>query len=170
MNARELQRRAVKDCAPTSDLPEKHTPLRIIRRIGRTTHMTKFVLAAGLAFGLIGGLAAPAMAADPVLGIWQTEVDDGAYAHVKMAPCGDKICGHIARTFKDSGEYKSPNIGLKLVWDMDAAGGGKYQNGKIFQPSTGKTFKSKLAMNGNVLKVSGCVGPICKKQTWARVK
>ena len=47
--------------------------------------MNKFILAASLAFGLIGGLAAPAMAADPVLGIWQTEVDDGAYAYVKFA-------------------------------------------------------------------------------------
>lgn len=132
--------------------------------------MKRLTLAAGLALGLIGGLAMPAMAADPVMGVWQTQVDDGAYAHVKMAPCGNQICGHIARTFNDSGEYKSPNIGLKLVWDMTAAGGGKYKNGKIFQPSTDKTFNSKMTLSGDVLKVAGCVGPICKKQTWARVK
>ena len=123
-----------------------------------------------LALGLALGLATPVFAADPVMGIWQTQVDDGAYAHVKIAPCGDKVCGHIARTFNDSGEYKSPNIGLKLVWDMASTGNGKYSGGQIFQPSTGKTFKSKMTLKGDRLNVAGCVGPICKKQTWARIK
>jgi uncharacterized protein (DUF2147 family) len=26
-----------------------------------------------------------------------------------------------------------------------------------------------MALSGNTLKVSGCVGPICRKQTWSRV-
>ncbi|WGW02221.1 DUF2147 domain-containing protein [Tropicibacter oceani] len=107
--------------------------------------------------------------ADPVEGIWKTQVDDGAYAHVTIAPCGAAICGVIARTFNSSGEYKSENIGKKLVWDMQAAGSGNYKGGKIWQPSTGKVFSSKMALSGNTLKVSGCVGPICKKQTWSRV-
>ncbi|MBU2866953.1 DUF2147 domain-containing protein [Pacificibacter marinus] len=131
--------------------------------------MRSFGFIAALVLGL-GSWTAPAMAADPVEGLWQTQVDDGAFAYVKMAPCGDKICGHIARTFNDTGEYKSPNIGLKLVWDMSAASGGAYKGGQIYQPSTGKTFKSKMALSGDRLNVSGCVGPICKKQTWARVK
>lgn len=128
--------------------------------------MKQFIVAAGF----ICGLALPAVAADPVLGIWKTQVDDGAYAHVNITQCGGQICGNIARTFKGSGEYKSPNIGKLLVWDMVAAGGGKYKGGKIFQPSTNKTFSSKMTLKGNVLKVSGCVGPICKKQDWARVQ
>jgi len=77
------------------------------------------------------GFAGAALA-DPALGTWKTQVDDGAYAHVKMSTCGAKLCGTIARTFNDTGEYKSANLGKKL-------------------------------------KVSGCVGPICKKQTWKRV-
>lgn len=109
-------------------------------------------------------------AADPVEGIWQTEADDGAFAHVVMAPCGGAICGTISRTFNSAGEYKSENIGKPLVWNMVAEGPGKYGDGKIWQPSTGKTYRSKMALNGNVLQVSGCFGPICKKQTWRRVK
>ena len=116
------------------------------------------------------GLSAVSAMADPVLGVWKTQVDDGAYAHVTMAPCGGKICGVISRTFKSSGEYKSPNIGKKLVWDMQAQGNGNYKKGQIWQPSTDKIFKSKMALNGDSLKVSGCVGPICKKQTWSRVQ
>lgn len=107
--------------------------------------------------------------ADPALGTWKTQVDDGAYAHVKMSKCGQALCGTIARTFNSDGEYKSKNLGKKLVWDMAPAGGGSYKSGKIWQPSTDKTFKSKMSLSGNTLKVSGCVGPICKKQTWKRV-
>lgn len=125
----------------------------------------RVILAAALAaFGFAG-----AAWADPAVGTWKTQVDDGAYAHVKMSTCGASLCGTIARTFNNTGEYKSKNLGKKLVWDMTPAGGGKYKSGQIWQPSTGKTFKSKMSLSGNTLKVSGCVGPICKKQTWKRV-
>ncbi len=110
--------------------------------------------------------------ADPVEGIWKTQVDDGAFAYVTIAPCGGKLCGVITRTFNDEGEYKSDNIGRKLVWDMSPNGRGKYSGGKIWQPSTDKVFKSKMTLSGDVLKVAGCVagGLICKKQTWTRVQ
>ncbi|MBY6092759.1 DUF2147 domain-containing protein [Pseudooceanicola sp. 502str34] len=115
-------------------------------------------------------LSTGAAMADPVEGMWQTQVDDGAYAIVKMAPCGGQICGTIARTFRSGGEYKSENIGRQLVWDMAAKGGGAYGDGKIWQPSTDKVYRSKMVLNGETLAVSGCFGPICKKQTWTRVK
>ncbi len=107
--------------------------------------------------------------ADPAEGTWKTQVDDGAYAYVKMSMCGANLCGTIARTFNSDGEYKSKNLGRKLVWDMAPAGGGAYKSGKIWQPSKDKTYKSKMSLSGNTLNVSGCVGPICKKQTWSRV-
>lgn len=125
----------------------------------------KTILIAGLA---VLGFAGAAIA-DPVEGTWKTQVDDGAYAYVKVSPCGGALCGTIARTFNQTGEYKSENLGKKLVWDMKPAGGGAYKDGQIWQPSTDKTFRSKMALSGNTLKVSGCVGPICKKQTWSRV-
>lgn len=126
--------------------------------------MKKF-LATALAVATLGTAAW----ADPVAGTWKTEVDDGNYAYVTMAPCGSAVCGTISRTFNADGEWKSANIGKKLVWDMQSAGSGSYKNGKIWQPSTDKVFKSKMSLSGNTLKVSGCVGPICKKQTWTRV-
>lgn len=119
------------------------------------------------AVSLVAGIA---HAADPVEGVWKTQVDDGAYAHVTIAACGTKLCGVIAKTYNDTGEYKSPNLGKRLVWDMEAEGSGAYAGGRIWQPSTGKEYKSKMALSGDVLKVSGCFGPICKKQTWSRVK
>lgn len=122
------------------------------------------IIAAVVALGFAG-----AAFADPAEGTWKTQVDDGAYAHVKVAQCGAALCGTIARTFNDTGEYESQNLGKKLVWDMQPAGGGAYKDGKVWQPSTGKTYRSKMALSGNTLKVSGCVGPICKNQTWSRV-
>jgi uncharacterized protein (DUF2147 family) len=127
--------------------------------------MRKLVLAA------VVTLAGSTMAlADPVLGVWKTQVDDGNYAHITMSKCGDAICGVISRTFNAEGEWKSDNIGKQLVWDMQAQGGGSYKNGKIWQPSKDKVYKSKMALSGNSLKVSGCIGPICRKQTWSRVQ
>ncbi|MCK0142088.1 DUF2147 domain-containing protein [Aliiroseovarius sp. F20344] len=127
--------------------------------------MKRVIAAAALAVGLAG----PAMA-DPVLGVWKTQVDDGAYAHVTFSQCGAALCGVISKAFDSSGEISTPNIGKQLVWDMNPNGGGKYSGGKIWQPSTGKVYKSKMTLSGSTLKVAGCVGPICKKQTWSRVK
>jgi len=129
--------------------------------------MKKYLIAVVLTiFGALPGFA------DGAVGIWKTQVDDGSYAYVDMTICEGKICGVISRTFDDSGEYQSENLGKPIVWDMVANGNGKYSSGKIWQPSTGKVFSSKMVLNGDILKVSGCVaaGLICKKQTWTRVQ
>ncbi|WP_417249882.1 DUF2147 domain-containing protein [Celeribacter sp.] len=116
------------------------------------------------------GLATPAFAADPVEGTWQTQVDDGSYAYVKLAPCGPAICGNITRTFNAEGEYKSPNIGKALVIDMAPKGGGAYE-GKVWRPSNNKIYIGKMEMNGDRLTLKGCVagGLICSSQIWARI-
>jgi uncharacterized protein (DUF2147 family) len=115
--------------------------------------------------------AGAAWAADPVEGLWQTQPDDGAFAHVQMAPCGGALCGTISRTFNASGEYQSENLGKKIVIDMMPSGGGKYA-GKVWRPSNNKTYIGKINLSGDTLKLAGCVagGLICSKQSWARVK
>ena len=131
-------------------------------------HIMKRLLTAAV-FAAFG--AGTAYAADPAVGTWQTQVDDGAYAHIKMSPCGSAVCGTIARTFNDTGEFKSENIGKKLVIDMKPAGDGSYA-GKVWRPSNGKIYIGKMNVSGSSLKLSGCVagGLICSKQTWKRVK
>ena len=117
------------------------------------------------------GFAGTAMAADPAVGVWKTQPDDGAYAHVKMTPCGGAICGTIQRTFNASGEYQSENIGKQLVIDMKPDGSGKYA-GKVWRPSNNKIYIGKMTVAGNSLKLSGCVagGLLCSKQDWQRVQ
>ncbi|ETA50520.2 DUF2147 domain-containing protein [Ponticoccus alexandrii] len=115
-------------------------------------------------------LLAGAAAADPVEGTWKTQPDEGAYAHVRMVPCGDKLCGVIVRTFNASGEYESPNKGKTLVINMEPQGGGQYR-GKVWRPSNNKVYTGKMALSGNALKLQGCVagGLICSSQTWSRL-
>lgn len=128
--------------------------------------MKTFAFAAALA--MLGAAAF----ADPLEGVWQTEVDDGAYAHVTIKPCGAAFCGKITHSFKaDGSEYDSGNKGKTIVIDMVPQGGDNYE-GSVFRPSNGKTYYGKIALNGNKLKLSGCVagGLICAKQNWSRVK
>lgn len=116
-------------------------------------------------------IAGAALAADPVEGVWQTEPDDGAFAQITITPCGAKLCGVISAAFNaDGSPRESENVGKQIVWDMESSGDGRYNNGKIWRPSNGKTYKSKMALSGDDLKVSGCIGPICLGQNWSRVK
>lgn len=119
-------------------------------------------------FGLSFGGAA--FAADPAMGLWKTQPDDGAYAHVQMTQCGTAICGTIERTFKDGAEYASENIGKKIVIDMKPDGAGKYA-GQVWRPSNNKIYLGKMTVEGDQLKLSGCVagGLFCSKQDWTRL-
>jgi len=122
---------------------------------------------------LTAGLIAFAGAAfaDPIEGVWQTQVDDGAYAYITIAPCAANFCGAISRTFKSTGEYKSPNIGKMLVIDLAASGEGKYK-GKVWRPSNDKIYIAKVDLNGDALKLRGCIagGLLCSAQNWTRLK
>lgn len=109
-------------------------------------------------------------AAQDAVGVWQTEVDDGAYAHITIAPCGSAVCGVISRTFNADGEYQSENIGRTLVIDMVPQGGGAYE-GSVWRPSNDKIYIGKMDVQGNQLRLRGCVagGLLCSSQNWVRV-
>ena len=126
--------------------------------------LIKYAAAFVLAF------VAPALA-DPAEGVWKTQVDDGAFAHVTISKCGSAVCGTISRTFNASGEYNSPNIGKQIVRSMKPLGGGQYE-GKVWRPSNDKIYHGKIDLGGNSLKLAGCIAGrlLCSKQTWTRIK
>lgn len=130
--------------------------------------MTKFIRTALVAAFALGATTA---LADPIEGVWQTQPDDGAYAHVTIAPCGAGYCGTISRTFNDSGEYNSPNKGKQIVRSMTPQGGGKYE-GKVWRPADNKIYLGKATVNGKNMQLAGCVagGLICKKQAWVKIQ
>ena len=123
-----------------------------------------------LAIVAIIGLGTAAAAQDAAVGIWQTEVDEGSFAHILMQPCGSAVCGVIQRTFNADGtEYQSPNIGKQIVINMVPNGDGSY-NGQVFRPSNGKTYTGKMQVSGDALRLQGCVagGLLCASQNWVR--
>ena len=66
--------------------------------------MKPFASVGAVVLGLGMAIGGPAMAADPVEGLWKTLPDDnGKYGFVQIAPCGDKLCGAWARAFDQSG-------------------------------------------------------------------
>lgn len=127
--------------------------------------MHHIIIAAALA------LIASAATADPIEGVWQTQPDEGSFAHVTVAPCGPAFCGTISRTFQGQAEYRSPNLGRQIVIDMAPQGGGSYA-GKVWRPSNDKIYNGKASVEGDRMTLSGCVagGLLCKGQTWARVQ
>ncbi len=133
--------------------------------------MKTFTLAAALAT-----LAATALAADPVDGLWKTAPGDtGGYLHVTISECGSAICGTIDTAFDADGneQLEYENLGKQIIWDMVPEGSGSYDNGKIWAPDRDKTYNSKMTLDGqNKLTVKGCVagGLICRGQVWTRVQ
>lgn len=129
--------------------------------------MVTALLTAGM-LGLAGGAAL----ADPVAGLWKTQAnEEGGYLHVNVSPCGAAMCGTIKAAFNAKGTQSSDyeHLGKRIIWDMGAAGNGKYADGRIWAPDTDKTYRSRMELAGSNLKVSGCIGPICRGQTWTRV-
>ena len=127
--------------------------------------MKKLALAAALAVG-----AGAAQAQDAALGTWQTQPDEGSFAYIDMVMCGAAVCGTIARTFDDTGEYQSDNIGRQIVIDMVPAGDGSYE-GSVWRPSNDRIYIGRMELEGDQLTLRGCVagGLFCARQTWVRI-
>ncbi|CUJ89611.1 hypothetical protein RUE5091_00899 [Ruegeria denitrificans] len=117
-------------------------------------------------------LLVPAMAAaDPIVGVWETEPDrKNLISHIKISACGDKFCGQIQSAYDKSGkEVKTPNIGKKLFWDVASEGGGKYGGGDFWIPMVNVDVVPQMTLNGDSLTVRGCEHVVCGHQKWTRL-
>ncbi len=120
--------------------------------------------------------------ADVLTGVFATNPSEetGGYLHIEFGPCPenkDMTCGKIKSAIKKDGTKNSDyeHLGKLLVWSMKDAGAGKYKSGKIWDPSDNnddgskKIYNSKMAINGDVLRVDGCILFFCKGQDWNKV-
>jgi uncharacterized protein (DUF2147 family) len=128
--------------------------------------MKTMFLIAGLALSL--GSAATA---DPIYGLWKTQPDEGVFYHVKMQACGGSICGKFVQKFENGAPVSSSVVGKNAVYDMKPVGGGAYE-GKAWRPSNDKVYAGKGSLNGNALRMKGCVlgGLVCIGQDWTRLQ
>ena len=119
-----------------------------------------------------------AAAAPSVEGLWRT--DDGK-AVVRIAPCGQLLCGRIARVLDtgpnvpstdvnnpDPARRGQPILGLQVLSGF-AGGPTEWQNGRAYDPKSGGSYKSSLRLNADgSLRVTGCVLFVCRSKRWTR--
>ncbi|MDA0187825.1 MAG: DUF2147 domain-containing protein [Proteobacteria bacterium] len=128
---------------------------------------------------LVGGavalmMLAGAAAADPLIGDWRTAADDnGNSGIIRITQCGTSLCGTLVQSFDSAGNpIQSENTGRQLIWDTNPTGEAGQYRGMLHSPDRGRDYRSRLALSGNALTVSGCVmgGAICREGgTWQRV-
>ena len=127
---------------------------------------------------LLAMLAAGAARATPpsVAGTWLTQ--EGK-ALVRIEPCGAQLCGRIVRVLKprpggpavdsanrDPALRKRPMEGLSILTGF-AAAGDRWQ-GRIYDPESGRSYRSEMVRHGSTLDVKGCLGPFCRTQHWTQ--
>jgi uncharacterized protein (DUF2147 family) len=115
--------------------------------------------------------AAGAAGAQDAGGLWKTETNDrGAYLHVRVGPCADdgaKLCGIIEEAVNAT---RTDLPGKAIIRNMQPNGAGKWNRGTIWAPDDDKTYRSNMALQGDALRVEGCVAVFCRGQTWTRVE
>lgn len=122
---------------------------------------------------MVVALAAPALAEDPVFGMWQTEPDrKDLTSHILIGPCDGKICGKVMQAFNSAGQLvRTANIGRQLFWGIEPAGDGNYDNGRVFIPLMNVEARAKMTLlDQNRLRVTACKAMVCDGQVWIRVQ
>ena len=131
------------------------------------------------ALGLMSVAVNSAFAADPT-GMWLSQDGD---VRMKVARCGDAICGTIAWLKSpndasgkpktdinnpDAGKRSRPIIGSPVILPMKADGADKW-SGQVYNAEDGKTYSGSFALaDANKADLKGCVAIICKTRTWTR--
>ncbi|KAA9388899.1 DUF2147 domain-containing protein [Neorhizobium galegae] len=111
--------------------------------------MRRLMLVAVLALAATG-----ARAAEPIEGNWKTASGETAV----IGKCGTAYCVTLK-----TGKHSGKQIGKLSGKD------GEY-SGEITDPAEDKTYSGSGSVNGNSLKMKGCVLAIlCKSQTWTRL-
>ncbi|MBU2983303.1 DUF2147 domain-containing protein [Lentibacter algarum] len=125
-----------------------------------------------LGIAIVVALALPLAAqANSAKGLWQTEPDGkGQIGIVSVTPCGAALCGTITKAFDaQSNEVVTPNVGRQILFDLVETKTGTYE-GSVLIPKYNRKVNSTIVVSGSSMKLSGCAGAVCGKQSWTRVK
>ena len=130
---------------------------------------------------LLAGFAAAAQTPE---GRWKTIDDETGKVKsiVEIARTGDgSFRGRVVRVLRPAGRpgptcdecdganRGRPIEGMTILWGLRDEGGGAYGGGRVLDPASGRTYKSKLEMHGpDRMGVSGCIAFFCREQEWVR--
>lgn len=155
-----------------------------------TLPMTKtgrlMLICIALVSTLLAAVSAPpalAQLREKALGVWAEE--DGE-AHIEIAPCQDKLCGHIVwlknpidHNGQPQMDLNNPNpalrtrpiLGLLIMAGLQPNDDNAYLEGQVYNSEDGKIYDVYLTPAGDNMKVEGCLMKIlCASQTWTRVR
>lgn len=119
-----------------------------------------------LAASVLAMLVLPAAAAETqpaAVGLWR--VADGS-ATIRIKRCDEALCGFVASAPAPEPGAASA-IGQKILIDMRQDG--PIWRGAIFNLDDGQIYTGEIAVEGDLLKVKGCLpAGICGGETWRR--
>ena len=98
------------------------------------------------------------------LGLWIDHTGRGA---VEVVNCGDKLCGYVAWV-KDA--KNNDACGDQIIGDVKSVGGGKWDNGWIWDPDSSSKYDVELTPMGDQMRVMGYAGSkwLSESYTWKR--
>lgn len=139
----------------------------------------KKMLAAFLMLFLVTSVFAQSNDAEKIIGTYMTDGNEGK---VLIAKKNNKFYGTLVWTNipdaldknnPDEGQRKNKLAGQVVLKDLEYTGKNVWENGTIYDPNSGKTYKCKVTIDakGN-LKVRGFIGiSLAGKTTiWTKVK
>jgi len=146
----------------------------------------------GMSIALLLASAVHADNPDAIAGKW---LDQEKEAQIEIYKCGDRYCGKIIwlkepsypandpkgmggkprvdRENPDPSKKSRPIAGMNLVWGFSFSGGNLWEDGFIYNPREGKTYKCKITLETpDHLRLRGFIGIslIGKTTHWTRVK
>ena len=126
-----------------------------------------------------------AQKADAILGKWVNPSGEGQIQVYKKGSLyfgklvwlklpNDEATGQ-PKTDKNNPEtnlQNKPILGLEILKNFKFDGDDVYEEGSIYDPKNGKTYKCKMTLDGNKLKIRGYIGIslLGRSEVWTRVK
>ena len=134
------------------------------------------------ALALVALLTGAAPAGSGIVGLWKTPVDGGST--IRIEPCGEAVCGRAVgsprlKAFPDQKDVRNRDPALRgrpiaglLTLKLRPIGPNRWGDGWVYNPEDGRTYKGSVELTGDGrLRVQGCiVAPLCKTQTWTRIR
>jgi uncharacterized protein (DUF2147 family) len=130
---------------------------------------------------IAAALASASVGPDTVLGRWRTETRHGI---AEIEHCGASICGKLMGSDglkanpdlldvnnKDTSLRGRRMMGLQFMGGF-TRGDGQWTGGTLYNGEDGGTYKGTITpIDADHLRVRGCiVWPLCKTQTWTRIR
>ncbi|WP_270088935.1 DUF2147 domain-containing protein [Sphingobacterium sp. SYP-B4668] len=121
---------------------------------------------------------------DPIIGKWQNPSGEG---RIEIFKKGEKYYGKLYWLKNANDELGNPKkdvknpdeklksralLGLENLTNFDKTGNNVYENGNVYDPKSGKTYRCKMTLKGDKLDIRGFVGVslIGRTDTFTRVR